>query len=309
MKLSKSDFDLTKNWIYRNARHLDFVRWQYHFENGCKTDVLDALLAYQNPDGGFGHALEADSWNPNSTPIQTATAVQILKEINFADQKSPLIQGIVRYLGSKSDFEGNRWKNTVESNNHYPHAPWWHTNSDQPTRSQYNPTAILGGFLLQFSEKDSTIYKDALEIIHHLTDSFLKDPQIEMHPLLCVSDMLSYIHEANLQNQFSYTDLCLALHKQVQALIKQDANNWSEYAFRPSRYIQSPDNVLYEENKEILNKELDYVLKSRNAEGVWDITWSWENYEKEFAVSENWWKADVAIKNMLLLQAFGRIED
>lgn len=309
MRLSRSDFELTKNWIYRNARHLDLVRWRYHFEGGCKTEVLNALFAYQNPDGGFGHALEADSWNPNSTPIQTAAALQILKEINFTDSKNPLLQGILRYLESKTDFEEDRWKNTVASNNDYPHAPWWNTDSDDPVRSKYNPTAILGGFLLQFSEKDSPIYKDALEIAHNLTDSFLKDPQIEMHPLLCVSDMLSYIHEANLQNQFDDKNLYIALHQRVRELIKQDADNWDDYSFRPSRFIQSPDNVYYEENKEILNQELDYMIKSRNTEGVWNITWNWGNYEKEFAISENWWKADLAIKNMLLLQAFGRIDD
>lgn len=263
MKLSKYDLDLTRNWVYRNARHLDLVRWQYHFENGCKTDVLDALFAYQNSDGGFGHALEADSWNPNSTPIQTATAIKILKEINFTDTQSTLVRGILKYLESKKDFEADRWRNTVASNNDYPHAPWWNTKSDQPSRSKYNPTAILGGFLLQFSEKNSAIYKDALEITHNLTDSFLKDPQIEMHPLLCVADMLSYIHEADLQDQFNYTDLCSALHKQIQNLISQEADNWSGYSFRPSRYIQSKNNALYENNKEILNKELDYVIKSK----------------------------------------------
>lgn len=96
MKLSKSDFELTKNWIYRNARHLDLARWRYHVEGGCKTEVLNALFAYQNSDGGFGHALEVDSWNPNSTPIQTAEAIKILQEIDFTDPKNPLIQGILK---------------------------------------------------------------------------------------------------------------------------------------------------------------------------------------------------------------------
>lgn len=48
--------------------------------------MLTYLQAYQNQDGGFGHALEPDSWNPNSTPIQTATAIEILEEIHFADK-------------------------------------------------------------------------------------------------------------------------------------------------------------------------------------------------------------------------------
>lgn len=46
--------------VYRNARPLDFARWQYHFENGGKEAVLRALSYYQNKDGGFGYALELD---------------------------------------------------------------------------------------------------------------------------------------------------------------------------------------------------------------------------------------------------------
>lgn len=70
-----------KTFIYRNARPLDLTRWQYHFENGSKQAVLNALSYYQNEDGGFGHALEADSWNPNSSLIQTWTATEILRKL------------------------------------------------------------------------------------------------------------------------------------------------------------------------------------------------------------------------------------
>lgn len=65
-------FHKAKRFIYRNARPLDFARWQYHFENGSKEAFLDALSYYQNNDGGFGHAIEPDAWNPNSS-IKTAS--------------------------------------------------------------------------------------------------------------------------------------------------------------------------------------------------------------------------------------------
>lgn len=54
------NFERSKEFIYRNARPLDFFRWKYHFETGSKEDVIDALVAYQNADGGFAYALEAD---------------------------------------------------------------------------------------------------------------------------------------------------------------------------------------------------------------------------------------------------------
>ena len=84
-----------KVFIYRNARPLDLARWQYHFENGSKEAVLTALAYYQNEDGGFAHALEPDAWNPNSSPIQTWAATEILHEIDFTDSSHPLITGIL----------------------------------------------------------------------------------------------------------------------------------------------------------------------------------------------------------------------
>ena len=83
-------FKKAKEFIYRNARPLDLARWQYHFENGSREPVLKALSYYQNEDGGFGHALEADAWNPNSSPIQTWCAIEILREINFSDAEHPM---------------------------------------------------------------------------------------------------------------------------------------------------------------------------------------------------------------------------
>jgi hypothetical protein len=54
-------FEQARAFIYKNARPLDLTRWQYHFENGSREAVLNVLSYYQNTDGGFGHALKADS--------------------------------------------------------------------------------------------------------------------------------------------------------------------------------------------------------------------------------------------------------
>lgn len=99
-------FQKAKEFIYRNARPLDLARFRYHFENGSTEDVLNALAFYQNEDGGFGHALEPDSWNPNSSPIQTWYATEILREIGFTDSSHPITAGILKYLESGRDFDG-----------------------------------------------------------------------------------------------------------------------------------------------------------------------------------------------------------
>ncbi|MCL2158766.1 MAG: hypothetical protein FWH48_05090, partial [Oscillospiraceae bacterium] len=149
-----------RKFVYRNARPLDIARWQYHFENGGKEAVLTALAAYQNEDGGFGCALEPDCWNPNSAPIQTWTATEILREIDFADGAHPIIQGILRYLENTEDFNFHYWYANVKSNIDYPRAPWWGFSDDPKHRcNDYNPTACLAGFVIRFADKNSVLHR------------------------------------------------------------------------------------------------------------------------------------------------------
>ncbi|MGM9601024.1 MAG: hypothetical protein ACI3W5_05490 [Faecousia sp.] len=140
------DINRAQAFIYQNARPLDLARWQYLFENGSRESVLKALAVYQNADGGFGHGLEADCWNPESSPIQTWAATEILREVHMNEKTHPMIQGILRYLETTEDFDGHSWANTIPSNDRYPHAPWW---SYTPAEEiNYNPTASLIGFVL-----------------------------------------------------------------------------------------------------------------------------------------------------------------
>jgi hypothetical protein len=119
--------DNARSFIYQNARPLDMARWNCLFENGERTEVIKCLSSYQNKDGGFGNALEPDCWNEKSTPLQTWVATNIIKEIGLKDKTHPLISGILGYLSSGNEFDGHRWHglHTVQSNNDYPHAPWW----------------------------------------------------------------------------------------------------------------------------------------------------------------------------------------
>ena len=147
-------FEKARKYIYRQARPLDSARWQYHFEKGTKENVLVALSMYQNNDGGFGHGLESDCFNPNSSPIQTWAATEILRENNFTDNTHPIIKGILKYLSSGLDFdtEHQQWLNTVPSNNDYPHAIWW-TYKAGEVEFKYNPTACLAGFFIKYGDR------------------------------------------------------------------------------------------------------------------------------------------------------------
>lgn len=297
-------YQKARKFIYLNARPLDISRWKYHFENGSKDAVLEALACYQNEDGGFGHALEADSWNPNSAPIQTWAATEILREINFNDKSHPLIKGILMYLESGKDFDGKVWYNTVKSNNDYPHAPWWHTESESACHDDYNPTACFAGFIIRFAEKDRDIYKTGCRIAKEAFEKLMVCEKInDMHIITCYVRMLEYLKEANEENIVDLKALKEKLSEQVNMVITTDTEEWeNSYICKPSQFFNNKANYFYEENKEMAQYECEYILKTQLNDGSWNIPWDWSDYSKEWAVSKNWWKSNLIILNLLYLR-------
>lgn len=298
-------------FVYRNARPLDLARWQYHFEDGKKETVLTALAAYQNEDGGFGHALEPDAWNPNSAPIQTWTATEILREINFTDSTHPIIQGILRYLAGGQSFDGHFWQNIIKSNNGYPHAQWWHAGSEGKCHHDYNPTACLAGFILRFSDRDSELYQLGRRIAKEAFDAYMGQEIIisDMHVTACYIRLLQYCDEAGVTDIFELATLREKLREQVKYNITKDTAEWETgYVCKPSQFFHCRDSIFYLDNRGIADYECDYIVESQQENGAWNIPWRWEGYPEEEGVSKNWWKSNGAILNMIYLKEMRGIE-
>lgn len=299
-----------RTFIYRNARPLDLARWQYHFEGGSKEAVLTSLAAYQNEDGGFGHALEPDAWNPNSSPIQTWTATEILREIDFTDNTHPIIQGILSYLASGKDFDGKFWYNTVRSNNDYPHAPWWHTDSNSTCHNSYNPTACLAGFIVRFADRDSDLYRLGCRIAKEAYDAYFEQDLLgDMHTAACYIRLWQYCDETGMVDVIDLTALKERLREQVQHSITKNTAEWKTgYICKPSQFFNTRSSIFYSDNRDIADYECDFIIKSQLDDGCWNIPWGWNGYPEEWSISKNWWKGNGAILNMLYLKGFGKLE-
>ncbi|MFD2354888.1 hypothetical protein ACFSTC_44970 [Nonomuraea ferruginea] len=85
-------------YLLTHARLLDRLRFEALFAGGPRDRVLDTLRCYQNPDGGFGHALEPDLRGAASQPEPVEIAFWILDELDaFAD---PMVRSACDYLVS-----------------------------------------------------------------------------------------------------------------------------------------------------------------------------------------------------------------
>lgn len=296
------DLEAAKKFIYTNARPLDLARWQYVFENGSQESVLRFLSAYQNEDGGFGHGLEPDCLNPNSAPLQTWVATQIIKEVDLADASHPMIQGILRYLESTPEFDGHTWANPIPSNNDYPHAPWW--SYESPVQTTYNPTASLTGFILKFAEKGTKIYTTAIQLAKEAYAYFQRGfPLDSMHTVFCFVDLYDYLCECDKPGFIDLTEFRQLLSMQMKQILTYDTSIWStEYVCKPSLYITSKSSAFYPDHCALCAFERDFISETQNADGTWNITWDWGCDSEQWAVSKNWWKSDLIIKNIRFYQ-------
>ncbi|MBP3477519.1 MAG: hypothetical protein J6K48_14575 [Lachnospiraceae bacterium] len=297
-------FEKARKFIYRNARPIEFARWKYHFENGSPEEVVKILAMYQNEDGGFGHALEADNWNVNSTPITTWTAITYLREIGFPNCADAIIQGILNYLDSGKDFAEGKWFNVVVGNNDYPHAIWWECKEPAGVPDD-NPTVSLAGFLLKFADKDSNLYKKAEEIASLAVNGFMENGLEEFHTLRCYCELLHYCEDIEDLTIFDRNAFQTGLYETINRIVCREPEKWfTEYVCRPSMFWEKGCSYI---DQDLAEKEADMMIDRQLSDGSFPVTWQWWTEYKEYEISENWWKSCQIIENMLYLRGFSKI--
>ncbi len=306
--LSAQSYEEIGQWMYRNARPLELARWQYHFENGSKDSVLQALSVYQNKDGGFGHGLEPDNWNPHSSPFTTGTAIEAFRELGIYNPRHPMVQRALEYLDNAECSPTIGWPFTIPSNSDHPHAPWWTYSEENNAQNGFHASGNLAGYILRCGDEDSRLYQKALSVAGAMVDKLRRTGTTDIHEVGANGALLRDILAAGLTEHFDTASLRGLLCEMVSQSIDREPGNWSGYSMRPSHFIDSTDSLFYKGNEDITGTELDYLLATRRPGGVWDIYWAWADYPREFAIAERWWQGNLAIRCLLLLKRFGRMD-
>src|SRR6516165_2520691 len=140
--MNTPDFDAAAGFVAANARVLDRRRFQRLFEDGPAAPVRDAVAAYRNDDGGFGHALEPDCRAPGSQPAAAAMALRLMDETGAWDED--LVRGACDWLAAVAPAEGGAA--FVEATlTGWPHAPWWVPEDGHP--ASLVATGMIAGTL------------------------------------------------------------------------------------------------------------------------------------------------------------------
>ncbi len=286
------NIEKAKEFILATGRPIEQAQFRCVYEGGPASAVTEALLPFQNPDGGFGHGLEADNWNPNSTPITTNTALEILFHTGALDLDGEMARGMAGYLKSAAQKDTGLWPAVIDSNKDYPHAIWW----EKGEFPIWNPGISLAAFLVCMGE-DS--YRETVQ--RAFTE--LETVKDSGDGVKCFMLAFGLLKKFGPKGVIDLNRAYETLRGIVEKAVCKDTSKYGvEYCTLPSWFPKEfvPESLLPQ-----VRAEMELLNGQQLPDGGFDITWKWYTpYEEEFETARSWWRPRVTMEKLLFHKAW-----
>ncbi len=267
--------------MYNRALDTDVALFNYEFDETKDPTFLEtSLYLYVNEDGGFGHALDFDNVNPNSTVFQTYQALKMFKEVNVLDINhdeisKELIEGAMKYLSKRS-----RYSIKEKINDKFACAVRFKGEDDNELLF-----GILG-YTILFCDKSSKYYKNALDLAKRNLNQFLNQTSSDYFTLEQYKIFLqSILLKEEFKDEFASLE---AKYNELLSSFLKSAKPENDY-FEILQILEDCD--LSEEEQVLFDASLDYLIDARCKHGMWENTHKWgnENIYPEAMSSEIKW--------------------
>ena len=284
--MTTPDFAAAAAFIAGNARIIDRRRFERLFGGGMAAPVRDAVAAYRNTDGGFGHAIEPDCRAPGSQPAAVAMALQIMDECDAWDQD--LAQGACDWLTTVAPAEGGSSfvEPTLEG---WPHAPWW---VPQPGASMISTGQISG--TLHSRGVSHRWLDQATETMWTL---LAKEAEVGPYDMRGALTFLQHVPDRErAEAEFG------RIGPMVLQCTELDPSASGE-VHSPLDFAPLPDSIaraLFE--KSVIDAHLDHLAAAQRDDGGWTFNWAaWS------PAAEREWRGFLTVDALRILRANGRI--
>lgn len=303
--LSDSAFENASDFLLHSARALERKIYESRFQDSSSDKVVIELQHYQNPDGGFGHGLGPDLRSPISSPIVTTKAFQILDQLQKERVPGELVKNAISYFEKSFDEESGRWFTVPREINNYPHAPWWHYDEEKGgtilDESWGNPTAEIIGYLLEYEELVDGL--NPTDLLSKAVDRLnSKEDFSSEHEMYC------YVRLFRGAPEDWATRMKPNLSEAVQKLIRENLEEWGNYVPKPLDFVKSPDHERFGIDRDLLEKNLSYLIENLEENGVIEPTWEWGQYEDEWERAKKEWTGILTLEGLITLDQFNRID-
>jgi hypothetical protein len=261
-----------------HGRDLDRARYAYHFQDGALADVLAALGAYQNADGGFGHQLEVDIAAPDSNPFATELALLACLWARVPAE-TPLLQRAAAYLERAQTPDGDwRFSDAVLAHDIAPWFAHW-------AWPNLNPGSTLAALLRQHGVGSQAVQRRADALFERLA-------RLDDIPTGEFYTVRPYAYDALANGAHPEREPYLAAVAQWLLARRDDAELDGAHFFE---YVRTPDSPVAQRlPADVLEARLDRLMAEQSADGGWPSPYNTA------------WRPWVTTQNLLVLQAFGR---
>lgn len=277
-----SVLDRARRFLVREGRLLDRRIFECRFEGGSSRLVLDALRAYRNVDGGFGHALEPDLRAAESQPINAEIALQVMDEVDASLD----LRGLCEFLARVADANG-ALSPALPGASEWPCADHWRL--DWAVTPAVNPTAAIVGYLEAHGLSHPWIEK---------AGAWCRE-QIETQAFGSAHTIWAALRLVSRED--ALRDRMLEQLEGAEWFLPQPPV--TTYGVTPLHLAPGPDALLrpfFDDG--VIEGHLDDLLGRQEEDGGWPILW---NAPGPAAHSE--WRGRWTLDALLTLRAYGRI--
>lgn len=254
--------DAAQTFIFNNARLLERRLFAHLFGEGNKQQVLAALRAYQNEDGGFGNALEPDKRASTSQPIDQEVALRVLDDVGFDADIAVQVCDFLETITTAEDGVPFVLPTVRDA----PRAPWWNTDTDDPPAS-INPTASIAGLLHKHGVAHPWLERATAFCWQQIEQQDITSD----NDFLCVLLFLEHVGDRErAERAFQRVSAQLLASSHVTFDPQADG-----YVHMPLDYAPSPQSIarhLFDDAT--ITTHLDALAHKQQEDGGWPITWS-----------------------------------
>jgi hypothetical protein len=290
--IDASALEAAEQFVWRNARLIDRLRFAHLFRDGAAAPVVAALRPYQNSDGGFGNALEPDFRGPVSQAGTVAVALRVLDEAGAMDD--PMVAQACDYLAGITTPDGGV-QFVLPSVLAYPRAPWWQPESERPLGNLL-PTGSLAGLLLARGVRHPWVER-ASEFCWQAIERMGETNPYQARATIAFLDGTPERDRA----ERAFAQLGPKILE--QGLVALDPNAGGE-VHTPLDYAPEPTSVarqLFAD--EVIEAHLDALVAAQHEDGGWTFNWPvWT------PVVETEWRGAVTVEMLVKLRDYGRLE-
>ncbi|QGG94309.1 hypothetical protein [Actinomarinicola tropica] len=256
------DIPAARAFIRAHARILDQRRAIALLDGGPTDAVVAAVLAYRNPDGGFGHGLEPDTRDPASQPLYAQVALEAVGSVD-AHLPDDVTASLCDHLAGVADRAG-ALPIMFPSFADHPRASHWQEVTSFPPG--LNPTAAIAG-LLHGQQVRHAWLDDATA---WCLDAIAAGVEGNAHVHLCALTLLTHLPDRATAERLAPQVLTALVDAPDYRADPDDP----EYGLTPLDIAPRPDSTWRSWfDADLVAAHLDALASEQQPDGGWPIRW------------------------------------